>query len=79
MPNVPRDSAQGEHSVRLEKTIFIEQSDFREVHLSNVPCITVCTKMASTFPCVAGCAARCGSFRMNHKYMYRNNRLQKSC
>ena len=32
VPNVPRDPSKGTHSVPLERVIYIERSDFREVY-----------------------------------------------
>ena len=31
VPNIPKDPSQGEHNVPFHSSIFIEQSDFREV------------------------------------------------
>lgn len=33
VPNFPGDSSKGFHKVQFNQTIFIEQSDFREVNL----------------------------------------------
>ncbi len=32
VPKVPKDPSQGEHTIPFHSTIFIEHSDFREVH-----------------------------------------------
>ena len=31
VPNIPHDSSSGSHAVPLDRTIYIDQSDFREV------------------------------------------------
>ena len=33
VPNFPQDPSKGNHEIAFEKTIFIEQSDFKEVRL----------------------------------------------
>lgn len=33
VPNFPQDPSKGSHEIAFEKTIFIEQTDFKEVRL----------------------------------------------
>ena len=32
MPNIPHDLGKGEHKIPFERVVYIEQSDYKEVH-----------------------------------------------